>query len=553
MTATTPSSVTVERSGGREGLPLSKLLDPLRWYFRWVRANPESASSLEQFSRTLTMLWSDPTNLITSEACFSVVKLHTFSNLAIITSGGRRTSKTELLTFVLQGIQEVQCLVELILRKYASHRRVWNSILLLESVKCVLKLCVHRQLFLVPWLWESIKLSLRRALRHLTGLTPRRRVCSNGGGKNGVSSGSGGSRVNNFAACGTSAVASLVGNYGDSATQQDYGAVSTGLRGDVVGPHNTRLVIPRVASDRRHEHRHVCRAVARSATEDRVSFLENEVMDEEEVERESIRFTWIDVLGIVLDMYLLLRPLLLAGMARHAFLARPDEITSSIAMLPPTVSKKERVAAATVAAKEEKEEEGGGTPIKMPARLDPLAALHKAMAATPQQTLMESWRVWAGVAGCDLLVAVLARLVRNNRVPVVYIKDSPESDESSALGASLEGGEAATFQGDGPAAVGGFIDDTTIVARAPDSRAICPTMEPPVVSRDRLRVQHALRNAFHNVIRDPFFTVVLKQLINQHFLRGFINRIPLLGACISFYVSHFVLMQHYSFLYTLGQ
>ncbi|KAG5482716.1 hypothetical protein CUR178_06753 [Leishmania enriettii] len=549
VTATSSSTAPVERRrrGGGEGLPLGRLADPLHWYCKWVRANPESASSLEQFSRTLTMLWSDPTNLITSEACVSLCKLHAFSNVAIISTSGRRTSKTELLSFVLQGIQEVECLAELIYRKYAGHRRTWNALLLLEAVKCTLKACVHRQLFLVPWLWESVKVSLRRALRHLTNLTPRRRM--RGGGNGGVSSGSGGSGAGSFAACGA-------GHYAGPITQLSYSGGSTSLCGEVVGPHNTRLVIPRVASDRRHEHRHVYRVGTNSVAdggEGHVTFEQEGDVDEELEEAESIRFTWIDVLGIMLDAYLLLRPLLLVVMARHAFLKLPEEAAISIAVLPPPVSKEEMAAAAKAAATAAEEAKKTGTPLKLMPGPDPLAALHKSIAAAPQQTLLGSWRVWAGVTGCDFVVALLARLVRSHRVPVVYIKESVESDDGSTPVDLLEGDEAAALQGDGAEAANGFTGSSTVVTGAAHPRTIDPTMELPVVSRDHMRVHQALRNSFYNIIRDPFFTVVLKQLLYHHLIRGFLSRIPLLGTCFSFYAAHYLSMQHYSFLYTLGK
>ncbi|TPP53157.1 Peroxisomal membrane protein (Pex16) family protein [Leishmania donovani] len=512
-TTATPSSLSPaeHRRGGGERLPLGKLLDPLRWYCKWVRANPEGASSLEQFSRTLTMLWSDPTNLITSEACFTLCKLHTFSNFAIISSGGRRTSKTELLSLVLRGIQEVECLMELIHRNYAGHRRTWNALLLLEAVKCTLKACVHRQLFLVPWLWD-------------------------------------------FAAWASGA--GVVGTYAGPLTQVDYSGGSGGLCGEVVGPHNTRLVIPRVASGRRHEHRHVYRAGASCAAdegEEHVTFAQEGDVDEELEEAEAIGFTWVDVLGMILDMYLLLRPVLLVAMARHAFLALPEETTNLIAVLPPPVSKEEMAAAAEAAAKAAEEAKKTGTPVKPTPGPDPLAALHKAMAAAPQQTLLGSWRVWAGVTGCDFLVALLARLVRHHRVPVVYIKDNAESDDGGTPVALLEGGEAASIQGGGADAADGFAASSTAVTGATDSRAIGAAMEPPVVSRDHMRVQQALRNALYNVMRDPFFTAVLKQLVYHHFIRGFVSRVPLLGTCISFYATHYLSMQYYSFLYTLRQ
>lgn len=556
-----PANTTTPTTRGKAGagLPIGKLLDPLRWYFQWVRANPENATSLEQISRTFTLFVSDPGDLINSEACFTVCKVHALSNTAIIATGSHNTTKTDVLAYVLQGIQEVECLMELIARKYAGHRNTWNALLLLEAIKCTLKTCVHRQLFLIPWLWASLKVSLRRALRHLVSIgsssSRRRRMLgagSAGSGKDGASgtaSFAGGS--------GGLAVAGMDGSLGG----HDYG--SSSLRGAVVGPNNTRLVIPRVASDRRHEHRHVYHGAADAVSDgdDHVTFShDDDLAEADEVEEgEAIPFTWIDVLGMLLDTYLLLRPLVLVAVARHTFLQLPAETAESIAKLPPGLTRAQRAAAmkeAAEAAKAAKAAVAAGQPAPpAPTLPDPLTALHKAMSAGPQQSLMGSWGGWGAVAGCDLVVAFLARLVRQRRVPVVYINDSVDSDsgDGAAAGQPLAVTAATEAREDGgedaEAALTGDAVDSTAAGR----NAIGPVQDPPVVSRDRMRVQQALRNTFYGFLRDPFFSAVLKQFIYVHFAKGFINRIPLLGPCISFYVIHYLSMQHYSFLYTLGQ
>lgn len=552
--------------GGAGGLPLGKVLEPLRWYLRWVRANPENATSLEQISRTFTLLVSDPSNLINSEACFTLCKVHTLSNTAIIATGSHHTTNTDVLSFVLQGIQEVECLMELIVRKYAGHRATWNALLLLEAIKCTLKTCVHRQLFLIPWLWASLKVSLRRALRHLVTLGSRRRRVR-GGGACGASNngGSGRDSLSGTASFAGGAASGIGGGVDGTLSSLNYysGGSSSSLRGAVVGPNNTRLVIPRVVSDRRHEHRHVCTTADDS--DDHVSFPHEEDVEVDEVEEgESIPFTWVDVLGVVLDLYLLLRPLVLVAVARHNFLRLPADTAADIAKLPPVLSKAEQAAAAktaTEAAKAAKAAAAAGQPAPPPPSLpDPLAALNKAIAATPQQTLMGSWRAWGAVAGCDVLVGFLARLVRQKRVPVVYINDSAESEGGEVAGANEQQQQVVAIVGrtesggqDGDEvaeATGEAVNTTTITA---GHNAIGPVPDPPVVSRDRMRVQQALRNSFYSFLRDPFFTAVLKQFIYAHFVKGFVNRIPLFGPCVSFYVIHYLSMQHFSFLYTLGQ
>ncbi|KPI87463.1 hypothetical protein ABL78_3452 [Leptomonas seymouri] len=554
VTTTSPPTATssaARRTRGA-GLPVGKLLDPLRWYFQWVRANPENAASLEQMSRTFTLFVSNPTNLINSEACFTFCKVHSLSNVAIIATGSHHTTKTDILSFVLQAIQEVECLMELISRKYAGHRSTWNGLLLLEAIKCTLKTCVHRQLFLVPWLWESLKVSLRRALRHFITLGGRRRRVHGSAGKDGASLtasfAAGGSGVNGGSGVDVAGFAGL-----------EYG--SSSLRGAVVGPNNTRLVIPRVASDRRHEHRHVFSGNGASndaGDEKRVSFLRGEDVDADEVENgEMIPFTWVDVLGMILDLYLLLRPLVMVAVARRAFLQLPEETAASIAKLPPVMTRAEQAAtakAAAEAAKASKDAAAAGQPAPPPPSLpDPLAALHMAVSAAPEQSLMCSWRGWGVMAGCDLLVAFLAGLVRQKRVPVVYINESAESEGGEVVTAEAPAGNGETDEHEG--------EDAEAVAAAGDAvgpaatrrKAIGPVQDPPVVSRDRMRVQQAQRNIFYGFLRDPFFSAVLKQFIVRHFVKGFLNRIPLLGSCASFYVIHYLSMQHYSFLYTLGQ
>lgn len=74
-----------------------------------------------------------------------------------------------------------------------------------------------------------------------------------------------------------------------------------------------------------------------------------------------------------------------------------------------------------------------------------------------------------------------------------------------------------------------------------------------ILSRDTLRVTQSVRNLLLNILRDPFFATVLRQFIYNKFVQGKLNRIPLLGAILSFQVGYILSMQHYSFLYSAGQ
>lgn len=76
---------------------------------------------------------------------------------------------------------------------------------------------------------------------------------------------------------------------------------------------------------------------------------------------------------------------------------------------------------------------------------------------------------------------------------------------------------------------------------------------PAMISRDAARQQHAMRNLLYSLLRDPFFSVVLKQSISRYLVHGWVNKIPLLGGLVGFQVAYFLSMQHFSFLYSVGQ
>lgn len=518
--------------------PAATVLRPFYWYVNWIRTNQENAATLQRLSRTLVMILSDPSNLISMEACWTASKLHAVTNEAIISTDGRRVGTTELLSFFQHAIQEVECLIELVTRRYCGHQRAWNVILILTGVKCILNMCIHHQLFFVSWLWDSVKLSLRRALRNLLSLPRRRRHFLRDITQGKMLAGQ------------RSSARGLIPVGGGRGALR--GIVSSGsLRGSVVGPNNTRLVIPRVTSTRRHEHRHC--AVAGNIDgdadgESQADYLLR-VADADEAaaqmeEEEAIPFTWIDILAMMLDVYMLLRPLVLVASARHAFMKRTAD-TSGIAVPPrppPPPSTPSPTADGGVAA--------------LPTA-DPMALVTKAVQATYDKTLFSNWPSWATLAGVDLLVALLAQLVRSRRVPVVSICDdgasTPEvtySPVSSTAGADLglyprvNGNDSADGQGGN-----GQMELNT----ATSTQVIQTVNVPTIVSRDQQRVKQALRNSMYSFLRDPFFTVVVKQAIHDYLVTGVVSRIPLIGSIISFQVSYFLAMQHYSFLYTAGQ
>lgn len=541
--------------------PIATLTQPFRWYAAWVRANAKNAQSLERLSRTFAMIVSDPSDLLNMEGCWTLSKMHGFVNQAIVQTTDHHVSATETLTYLLRAVQELECLAELLVRKYCRHQSTtWDVLLSLQSVKCVLNMCVHRQLFLMPWVWQSVRLYLRRVMRalvavpwRLMGLSKRRK---------------------------TPSPSSL--DIGSS------NAVSNRLHGRTLGPSGTRLVIPRVVSNRRQLHRHYFNpsTAEEGGGKPKANDSDNDNDDDhdddsevawEKAEAEAIPFTFIDVLGMVTDAFLLIRPVLVVAAARRVF--PRDGSGDDIAKIPspPPKDKKSK------AAKEGQTDDDGGSSAadrKAQQEQDHSRVLNRTMEAmTASGTLFPSVKWWGILAGLDLLVVLISRYIRAHRIPVVYMSDPAASqllirdieyninssnnsntnhdnivdddDDGSDGGGSCSSNEEEEEQ---ETAMAGDINNSAGI-RNVTTAATGPnvTTVPAVVSRDSLRLQHAMRNLGYTFLRDPFFTIVLKQFIYDHCVKGFINRVPLLGSLIAFQVGYFLSMQHYSFLHSVGQ
>lgn len=446
---------------------------PFHAYATWVRANQSNVKTLESLSRTMSLILSNPNSLIGMEAAWQLPRLLAMLNDGIVSCTHHPLSTPELMGYLTSAVHEVQSLIEILVRQHSTQAFTWKAVLLLQGVKAILKVCAHRQLFLVPWMWDSLKVTVRQAVYGV--LWPR------GSTRNGFWSDASRSRLPNA------------------------------LTGQSTGPMGVQLVIPRVVSDRRQERQHY-------------GPLRNR--DEEEQEAaETIPFTVIDVLGMAMDAFLLVRPMLLVWTAGRIF---PYEINGKVGLLPPKPTPS--VTAADQTAPVEDHEEAPNE----------LQAISAALQATPAHTLFPSWKWWGVFAAMDAVVVLLARLIRAYRVPVVYITDSPPENTSRALSSDAAGSEEEEV---GPA--------STIPVGA--NRAFAPEVgAPPVVSRDTLRLQEAIRNMAFSFLRDPFFSAVIKPWVQRHLLGGFLSRIPLLGAMVIYQVTYYVAMQHYSFLYTIG-
>ncbi|CCW67774.1 unnamed protein product [Phytomonas sp. Hart1] len=143
----------------------------------------------------------------------------------------------------------------------------------------------------------------------------------------------------------------------------------------------------------------------------------------------------------------------------------------------------------------------------------------------------------------DSFMLLASRFIRVNRVPVVYIHSTLDSGGMIAAKPRPGGDSPADEESAEPAEEVG----------SPQAARMDLIYDLPIVSRDSLRTQHALRNLAYNFLRDPFFTSSIKLFIYQNFIKGFVNRIPLLGSLVGFQVSYYLAVQHHSFLYSVGQ
>ncbi|EAN89688.1 hypothetical protein, conserved, partial [Trypanosoma cruzi] len=139
-------------------------------YVLWVRDNAENALSVERFTQLVVRIVTDPRNFITTEFAWTLAKLHSLSNRMIISTAGRRVGFTEKVAIVIKTLVEIECLLELGLRRFFGHEAAWTVLLALQSIKCVLNMLVHQQLFLVPWIWAAVRQRLQLMLQQFMRL-----------------------------------------------------------------------------------------------------------------------------------------------------------------------------------------------------------------------------------------------------------------------------------------------------------------------------------------------------------------------------------------------
>ncbi|RNF17936.1 hypothetical protein TcG_05300 [Trypanosoma cruzi] len=472
-------------------------------YVLWVRDNAENALSVERFTQLIIRIVTDPRNFMTTEFAWTLAKLHSLSNRMIISTTGRRVGFTEKVAIVIKTLVEIECLLELGLRRFFGHEAAWTVLLALQSIKCVLNMLVHQQLFLVPWIWAAVRQRLQLMLQQFMRLPDYGRRIS-------------------------SAVAE-----GFSALPATYVSLAP-VRSGTVGPANVRLVIPRVAL------RQTYHSTAAGSGE-----KENVVKTSE-----SLRCTGIDLLGLLVDLALVLRPLLLLYFSRRAF---PYGRTG-IATLP----------VAPMASSHMRSSEKDATPAMNDADdYDGLFLVRAAMSDGVSNSLLSSWGVGLSFFGLDTVLALLSRYIRRHRVPVVYINNS-ETCDLPEPDVGVKDGEFSSRSNEvnshslhqvGNSTSGNHASSNGSSAPLPPLLPRPPTGDvaelAPVLSRDSLRVQQIVRNIAFSFLRDPFFPALLQKFVYEHFVVGRVNRIPVLGPILGFQVAYFLCKQHYCFMYLL--
>lgn len=118
---------------------------PLDHYIEWVRRNEAFVSAAENMTRGLSFLFANPASLISMEGTWTVTKLHALSNRMIISTAGRQVHRAEQLSWLMQGIREVECLVEIALRHLRHHRAGWLFVVGIEILKTLLRFFIHKR------------------------------------------------------------------------------------------------------------------------------------------------------------------------------------------------------------------------------------------------------------------------------------------------------------------------------------------------------------------------------------------------------------------------
>lgn len=566
-------------------------------YMHWAQENPGKAQSLENMTRMFALSRTGVRDIVSAEMWWCIAKMHAYINKLIITSKG--TSLTShinaALHAIIGGMKLMECMLELLSRRRYGHKVAWDILLIWQSVKTCFSLIVNRDLFTFPSLKELFQglqpkyLSVPKPFPHLSVIASHTDVFH----KNVTLEGDLSQRVpegmKSITVDGVG-IESLEdgarhsrGEEGSLSVMFPTTGGSDGLSCDGRSPANVEvpLVVPRVVSSKLKEHTHY----NLGSQDKKLSTLDNTEMEitkgsalsvatpatNKSVESPSaVPIKWLDVLGMLLDAYILFRPLLLVGVGRYNFLNKQRSDPSSVPLRPHELWEKLKKTLGaspsnlTDASKEPVTEEGGKAnsssrkKAKAAAADGDLALIRTVVEIPRQRSLFPSWKAWVVFLVFDLISIVLAGFVRRRRIPIVRIAQEnmasvppllhSDSDadvnEDSTASASLR--EISTEERDA-------VTGTQESHRRHEGTTTTTTSEKTVkrISQDDRRVLQCGQMIRTSVLRDPFFTVGLKKWIFEILMTRLCGRIPLIGKLINYQLGYYFMMQHFSFMSTL--
>lgn len=565
-------------------------------YVHWARENPQKAHSLENMTRVFALSRTSVVDIVETEMWWSLTKMHAYINKIIVGSTSRSTtcSLTSLCHVIIGGMKVLENMLELVWRRQYGHKVAWDIILIWQSLKTGLSFIANRDIFSFSSIWLFIKdlqsqffnsLPSARKLPlvdSFSEISPKdisiRDRINHGGDERMDAVSSNDSAMRQHSDCqGFEHVTS--GATSKTSESTDEGKVS--LRDDfsVSSTASVPLIVPRVVSSKLDRQllfqsdssgNRVSRdtdAAVVGPSASSASTISPACTRSGRIAGQ-FRINWLDLLGMLLDCYMLLRPLLLVAAGRSHFRAHQSKHPSLMPLNPGELVQKVAENAPTSVSHTTKEKKGSNkkengkgnsseknekTPI-----LDSLSIVRTLVEVPRQRSLFPSWKSWVIFLTLDLITIVLARFVRDRRIPVVRIADvnldaippvlQSDNEENANEGTGSEpsqrvGNTEGAEEGAGTSSRQRGHRGTTTTTSAEKS--------PYQLSQDERRIQHCSHMIRTSVLRDPFFSVGLKNWVFRNIMVKFLERIPLLGGIINYQLSYYFILQHFSFLHSL--
>lgn len=280
---------------------------------------------------------------------------------------------------------------------------------------------------------------------------------------------------------------------------------------------------------------------------------------------------WIDLLGMLLDAYMIFRPLLLVAAGRQSFRAhqlhdpssmpfRPKELLESVlgklgvkSAISLDDSKGSAVEEQSVTDKSNQKK------VKRASVGSDLLMVRAVVEIPRQRSLFSSWKSWITFLVLDMVCMVLARIVRDRRIPVITIKQESVGSVPPLLQSDSEDDKNENNAGEQGRAEGEEEEERAPSGIHENHRPYGGTTTATSSEKATQKTSQGDRRMLEcgqmirtSIFRDPFFTIGLKKWIFDKIMLRIFSRIPLLGNVLNYQLGYYFMMQHFSFLYTLG-